>query len=80
MSPTHLSPDDALKAHFVMGAHTSIAMHFGTFKLGDDGQYEAVELLSAAITETSMGDTRFLVLDWGESRQFPPITESVQRE
>jgi L-ascorbate metabolism protein UlaG (beta-lactamase superfamily) len=78
MSPTHLSPNDALEAHFILGAHTSVAMHFGTFQLGDDGQYEAVDLLSATIAETSMEHTEFLVLDSGEGRDFLPVTDCTQ--
>jgi L-ascorbate metabolism protein UlaG (beta-lactamase superfamily) len=80
MSPTHLSPSDALEAHFILGAQTSVAMHFGTFQLGDDGQYEAVDLLSATIAETSMEDTEFLVLDSGEGRDFLPVTDYAQIE
>jgi L-ascorbate metabolism protein UlaG (beta-lactamase superfamily) len=68
MSATHLSPSDALEAHFILGAKTSVAMHFGTFQLGDDGQTEAVGLLSAAIVETDMEQTQFLILSFGEGR------------
>ncbi len=80
MSPTHLSPNDALEAHFILGAQTSVAMHFGTFQMGDDGQYEPVNLLSAAIAETNMEHTQFLVLDSGENREFLPLTDCPQIE
>ena len=38
MSPVHMSPDDAVEAHRILGAQeTSIAIHHGTFKLADEG-------------------------------------------
>jgi L-ascorbate metabolism protein UlaG (beta-lactamase superfamily) len=67
MWPGHMGPDDALKAHFELKARTSIAMHFGTFPLGDDGQHEAAEALEAGIKKASMQGSRFLVPDWGRA-------------
>jgi len=75
MSPTHLSPGDALEAHFILGAQTSIAMHFGTFQLGDDGRTEAVDLLTNIIAETNMEETQFLILDSGEGREVLPTCD-----
>jgi L-ascorbate metabolism protein UlaG (beta-lactamase superfamily) len=37
MSPVHMGPDGAVKAHEILGAKTSIATHHGTFQLADDG-------------------------------------------
>jgi len=37
MSPVHMGPDEAVKAHEILGATTSIAIHHGTFHLGDEG-------------------------------------------
>ena len=37
MSPVHMSPDEAVRAHEILGAETSIAIHHGTFQLGDEG-------------------------------------------
>jgi L-ascorbate metabolism protein UlaG (beta-lactamase superfamily) len=36
MSPIHMGPDDAVRAHRILAAQTSIAIHQGTFQLGDD--------------------------------------------
>jgi len=36
MSPIHMGPDEALKAHHILGARTSIAIHHGTFQLTDE--------------------------------------------
>ena len=37
MAPVHMSPEEAVKAHDLLGAKTSIAIHHGTFQLADDG-------------------------------------------
>jgi L-ascorbate metabolism protein UlaG (beta-lactamase superfamily) len=33
----HMAPDEALRAHEILGAKTSIAIHHRTFQLADDG-------------------------------------------
>ena len=73
MSPHHLSPQDALRAHFILQARTSSAMHFGTFRLGDDKQNEPVETLQAAIDSAAMGNSQFWIMRFGESRSVPPL-------
>ena len=37
MSRVHMGPDEAVRAHQILGAETSIAIHHGTFQLADDG-------------------------------------------
>jgi L-ascorbate metabolism protein UlaG (beta-lactamase superfamily) len=37
MSPVHMDPDEAIRAHAVLAARTSIAIHHGTFQLSDEG-------------------------------------------
>jgi L-ascorbate metabolism protein UlaG (beta-lactamase superfamily) len=49
MKRKHLSPPDALEAALDIGAATSVAIHWGTFELGDDARDEAVDTLRAAI-------------------------------
>ncbi|HEX6314046.1 MAG TPA: MBL fold metallo-hydrolase [Gemmatimonadaceae bacterium] len=69
MSRVHMSPEQALQAHLELGAQTSVATHYGTFQLADDGETEAPERLAAALRETP--DTRFWVLGFGEGREVP---------
>jgi L-ascorbate metabolism protein UlaG (beta-lactamase superfamily) len=45
MSPVHMSPDEALEAHQILQAKASVAIHYGTFRLADDGETEAVDRL-----------------------------------
>jgi L-ascorbate metabolism protein UlaG (beta-lactamase superfamily) len=36
ISPVHMSPEEAVRAHTILGAKTSIAIHHGAFQLADD--------------------------------------------
>ncbi len=67
MHPVHLSPSEAVEVHHVLAAGVSMAMHFGTFALGDDGELEPVLRLREALNNDN-GDSRFWVLEHGEGR------------
>jgi L-ascorbate metabolism protein UlaG (beta-lactamase superfamily) len=62
MAPMHMSPEDAVKAHQVLGAATSIAIHHGTFQLADDG----IDTPKRRLIACAPGES-FLVLDNGQS-------------
>ena len=63
MSPIHMGPADALRAAKDLQAGTSIAMHFGTFPLADDGQDEPARALGE--------QEHFWVLPFGAGRDVP---------
>jgi L-ascorbate metabolism protein UlaG (beta-lactamase superfamily) len=65
MSRVHMSPDEAVRAHQLLGAETSIAIHHGTFQLADDG----IDTPKKRLKERSPGDS-FLVLNNGQSVTF----------
>jgi len=67
MKPMHMNPDDAMRAHLDLNARTSIAMHFGTFKLTDESIDEPVQRLTAARTVLKMTPDVFRVPDVGET-------------
>jgi len=69
MQPAHIDPAQAVDAHLALGARTSVAIHFGTFALGDDGEYDPLRDLHDALAEK--GNPPFLVLDQGEGRDLP---------
>ena len=62
MSPVHIGPDEAARAHEVLGAGTSIAIHHGTFQLAD----EAIDTPKRVLRECRTDDS-FLLLENGES-------------
>ena len=70
MSRVHMSPEQALEAHAVLGARTSVGTHYGTFPLADDGETEATEWIIDNLHRVPNG-TRFWVLGFGEGRDVP---------
>ncbi len=65
MAPIHMSPDEAVEAHRILGAATSIAIHHGTFQLADD----AIDTPRRRLRACAPADS-FLILDNGESAGF----------
>ena len=68
------APADAVHAAQVLHAATSIAIHWGTFMLGDDGRNEPVDSLRAALAALpARCRPVFLAPDNGQSVEVPPI-------
>ncbi len=61
MSAIHMSPEEAVRAHQILGARTSIAIHHGTFQLGDD----AIDTPRRRFAALAPGDS-FFMLDNGQ--------------
>jgi L-ascorbate metabolism protein UlaG (beta-lactamase superfamily) len=62
MSPIHMAPHQAVQAHEILSSKMSIAIHYGTFQLGDDSIDEPREQLSKLGPPDS-----FLLLNNGQS-------------
>jgi len=73
MAAVHVDPVEAVRAHQLLGAGTSLAIHHGTFALGDDGQTEPAEELAAALADAGVSPGRFWTLEHGEGREVPPL-------
>ena len=66
MSPVHMAPHDAVRAHETLAATTSIAIHHGTFQLSDEGIDTPRKQLIACAPRDS-----FLVLHNGQFADIP---------
>ncbi len=66
MSPVHMTPGEAVKAHEILAPRTSIAIHHGTFQLADEGLDTPRKQLAACAPHGS-----FLVLNNGEFAEIP---------
>ena len=71
MSPVHMSPQEAVRAHEALGARHSMPIHHSTFPLGDDGEKEAVNELTEAIAAAGLG-TSFLIPPFGDAVELSP--------
>src|SRR5262249_25277663 len=67
MKPAHMNPEEAVRAHLDLGPRVSIAMHFGTFQLPDEGIDEPLRALERARTAAAVSSEVFRVLDFGET-------------
>ncbi len=70
MSPVHMGPDEAVRAHQILAARTSIAIHHGTFQLADEG----LDTPGAA-PQGVLPDGSFLVLKNGQFADIRMIIE-----
>jgi L-ascorbate metabolism protein UlaG (beta-lactamase superfamily) len=61
MSPVHMGPEDAVKAHQILGATTSIAIHHSTFQLADESLDAPKQRLSECAPDN------FFILNNGQS-------------
>jgi L-ascorbate metabolism protein UlaG (beta-lactamase superfamily) len=66
LSPVHMAPDEAVRAHEILAAKTSIAIHHGTFQLTDEGIDTPKKQLLACTRHES-----FLVLNNGQFADIP---------
>ncbi len=68
MQYAHNSPEEAVLAHVELQSKLSIAMHFGTFNLSDEGYDEPLNDLQAAIRKHAVAPEAFISLHHGEGR------------
>jgi L-ascorbate metabolism protein UlaG (beta-lactamase superfamily) len=73
MRRVHVCPSEAVEAARILDASTSVAIHFGTFRLADDGMDEPVRDLRAALDALGEKAPRFWVLEEGEGRDVPRL-------
>jgi len=71
MSPVHISPQEAVRAHQVLGARRALAIHYGTFALGDDGEREPIETLRIALGEAGLSPDDFWAPAFGRGMDLP---------
>ena len=70
MGPIHCSPEEAVKIHLDLKSKESIASHFGTFPLADEGRDDPPRDLKEAVIKYKLNDEEFIVLKEGEARDF----------
>lgn len=71
MKPIHMNPAEAVQAHLDLGAHKSVGMHFGTFRLSSEGIDHPIRDLKEALRQEDIPSDRFIVLEEGERLTAP---------
>ena len=69
MKYNHMNPQDALQAHKDLQSKQSMAIHFGTFSLGDDAFDDPTNELSLAIKENKISPSDFYAPEFGEIKK-----------
>jgi len=77
MSRYHMSPEQALDAHRSLGAGSSMAVHFGTFRLADDGEELPARRIREALAAHPEPKPRFWVPEFGEGRDILPDSATL---
>jgi L-ascorbate metabolism protein UlaG (beta-lactamase superfamily) len=67
MHPHHTSPSEAVTAHQTLGAGQSYGIHWGTFDLSDEGEYQPAGELGLALDKAQIPRAKFLALENSES-------------
>lgn len=72
MQPVHVNPDEAVRIHRDVRPRVSVAMHFGTFQLTDEGIDDPVHALHAARAAHGIAEHAFRTIDAGETLVIGP--------
>lgn len=73
MSPVHISPAEAVRAHRILGAALSVGIHFGTFPLADEGIDEPAYDLALARSAQRVEPSAFVVPVFGRGIAVPTL-------
>ena len=65
MRGAHMNPAEAVQVHRQIGARRSVAMHWGTFQLTDEGREDPPRTLAEAVEAAGVPAEDFLVLGTG---------------
>lgn len=71
----HMDPCEALRAHRELRAAESVAIHYGTFELSDDGQTEPIQELARCVQQEALSTNAapFRVLSFGQGYDVPTL-------
>lgn len=68
MRTQHVNPSEAVQLHRELRVCNSLAIHWGTFELADDGLDEPLDALRSALRQDGFGPEDFWVIKQGGSR------------
>ncbi len=70
MRQQHMNPGEAVETHLSLEACRSVAMHFGTFQLTDEGIDDPARALAEGLRARGVSPEDFVVPRFGETRRF----------
>jgi L-ascorbate metabolism protein UlaG (beta-lactamase superfamily) len=73
MSGNHIGPVEAVAAFQTLGAAHALAIHWGTFRLSNEGMNEPPALLAKTLAEKHIAPDRFRALEVGRNWEVPAL-------
>ena len=77
MSANHMNPADAVTAHLDLGTYRTIPIHYGIFRLSEEGIDEPLEELERARRQAGLSEEALHILDVGDSWVLSPKVKPV---
>lgn len=69
----HMNPAEAVQAHGELAAQASLAVHFGTFELSEEGQHAPAAALTTALDRAGLAPAVFRAPTFGTGYDFAPL-------
>ena len=69
----HMDPAEAVQAHLDLESASSMAVHFGTFELSDDGQFQPAQDLETALEQKGLSAEVFRAPAFGGGYDVPSL-------
>ncbi len=66
MSPVHVDPEQAVMIHQDVRSQKSLGIHWGTFRLADEGMYDPPKELKASLAKAGLAEDSFVAIGEGE--------------
>ena len=80
MKENHVNPEESVRVHRDLGAHHSVGIHWGTFRLTDERLDEPPKKLSEALAAAGIPEEQFFLMKHGETRRLEQWQRVAQRE
>jgi N-acyl-phosphatidylethanolamine-hydrolysing phospholipase D len=80
MKENHVNPEESVRVHRDLGAHHSVGIHWGTFRLTDERLDEPPKKLSEALAAAGIPAEQFFLMKHGETRRLEQLQRVAQRE
>jgi L-ascorbate metabolism protein UlaG (beta-lactamase superfamily) len=79
MKAQHIDPDEAVRAHNMLGAKTSIGIHHSTIQLTDEAIDDPVKALAQARTRHGIAAHEFRAIEVGETWKHDALAKPAKR-
>jgi len=79
MAESHVTPEEAVKIHQQIGSKKSVGIHWGTFRLSDEGDDEPRQRLNEAVKNKKNKIIDFTTIPIGDSVELVPRPEEEKQ-